>query len=213
MTNLLDDRIKRGKLIVFEGGESVGKTTVINALIQYLTEQGVNFKYFREPGGCHASEDIRSVIFKHSISVETEAMLFAAARAELMSTQIIPLLDAGVHVILDRFIMSSLCYQGYVRKMGIDTVLSLNKIAIKDYFPDMNILLDMDPEKALSRLEGADREVNRFDMAALDFHHEVRAGYLHLAKRFSDTFTIVNADRSSKEVSEDSIRIVLDNLS
>lgn len=205
---MMTNTIKRGKLLVFEGPEACGKSTALKALVEYLNSKGYVFETFREPGGVIQSEDIRSLIMKHEYDATTEAMLFAASRNELMKNKIIPLLDEGVNVILDRFVMSSLCYQGYCGGVGLEKVLELNKMAIGDYMPDMNILLDIEPERALARLESADREINRFDTRTLDFHNKVREGYLHLSQVFESTFTVVNADQIEKKVLADVISVV-----
>lgn len=199
---------KKGMLICLEGGEACGKTTVMKDIITHLESNNINFENFREPGGLPVSEDIRSLIFKHELNPESEAMLFAAARSELMKNKIIPLLESGTHIILDRFLMSSLCYQGYCRNVGIEKVFELNKLAIGDYLPNLNILLDIPPQKALARLEGADREINRFDKKGLDFHEKVREGYLKLSEMFSDSFAVINADQNSANVSKDVLNAI-----
>lgn len=195
----------RGKLIAFEGGEGSGKTTTILEVLKYFQDKGVKIEAFREPGGLEASEDIRRVILGHDIEPITEAMLFAASRAELMKKRIIPLLESGVNVLLDRGVMSSLCYQGYCGDLGIDNVFAINKYAIGDYMPDLIVLLDVDPEIGLNRVMTGDREVNRIDKKSLEFHTRVREGYLYLSQHFDNIFTIINAEESLESVLKNAI--------
>lgn len=199
----------RGKLIAFEGGEGSGKTTTILEVLKYFQDKGVIIESFREPGGLESSEDIRRVILGHDIEPITEAMLFAASRAELMKKRIIPLLESGVNVLLDRGVMSSLCYQGFCGGLGIDNVFAINKYAIGDYMPDLVVLLDIDPEIGLNRVLTGDREINRIDKKSLVFHKKVRAGYLHLSKRFNTIFTTINANDTPSNVFEKSLSEIL----
>lgn len=207
-----DIECKRGKLIVLEGIEGVGKTTIIEKISKFLEEKNIDYIVSREPGGIPVAEGIRNVIMNYDMNAEKEALLFSAARCVHLLEKIIPNLNEGKHVILDRYVMSSLCYQGYTRGLGIDKVYELNSLAVGDYMPDLNILLDMDPKESLGRLSKNKRDTNRFDLENLEFHQKNRMGFLILANKFKDTFKIVNADQTEEKVFSDTIEILEDIL-
>lgn len=202
------------KSICFEGGEGSGKGTVIEGLEAYLKSQGKTVIRTREPGGTKISEQIRNVLLdvnNTEMNGNTETLLFAAARAQLIGEFIRPLLekyrdsDEEVYLILDRYVFTSAIYQGIVRGIGVDRVISVNEIATDLWYPDVTIFLDIDPERGLARIAAnADREVNRLDKEALDFHQKVREGYLSLAPRFN--FHVVNADQTPDKVLADVIK-------
>ena len=168
--------------ITFEGGEGTGKTTQINILKKYLEDQGLEVIITREPGGVISAENIRAVIFDNEIDPITETMLYAAARREHYIKKIKPALDAGKIVICDRFIDSSIVYQGIVRGVGVDLVENINKYAINNVEPDLTIFFDLDPETGLKRVSLRNEQMNRFDNESLDFHLKVRKGYNLLSK-------------------------------
>lgn len=141
----------------------------------------------------------------------TEALLYAAARSQHYFEQVQPALDAGKLVICDRFIDSSLAYQGYARGIGIDEVLSINEFAIGKKLPDMTILFDIAPEVGLARIYATgNREVNRLDVESLPFHQKVHEGYLLLVERYPERIRIVNADQDIDSVVEDVWSLLLD---
>lgn len=134
----------------------------------------------------------------------TEALLYAAARSQHYFEKVQPALDAGQLVICDRFIDSSLAYQGYARGIGVDEVLSINEFAIGKKLPDVTILFDLPPEVGLARIHATDkREVNRLDVESLPFHQKVREGYLQLVDRYPERIRVVNADQHIEHVVED----------
>ena len=188
----------KGKLIAFEGGEGSGKSTVIDKTVSYLEENGVSVLKLREPGGVTLSEKIRELILSQDMDPVTEAMLFAASRAELMAKKIIPALESGINVILDRSVFSSLCYQGYCG-IGVDVVESINNHAMRNHFVDHVILLDVDPEIGLKRAFERN-DTNRIDEKSLDYHKKVRKGYLYLANRNDEIFDVVDANKSIDDV-------------
>ena len=193
--------------ITFEGPEGAGKTTVIQKIAERLAEEKMDVLATREPGGIEIAEKIRSVILnpEHTAMDErTEALLYAAARSQHYFEKVRPALDAGKMVICDRFIDSSLAYQGYARGIGVDEVLSINEFAIGKKLPDMTILFDLAPEVGLARIHAhGEREVNRLDVESLAFHNKVREGYLQLVERYPERIYVVNADQNIDRVVED----------
>jgi len=193
--------------ITFEGPEGAGKTTVIQKIAERLTEKNIDVLATREPGGIEIAEKIRTIILNpaHTAMDErTEALLYAAARSQHYFEKVRPALDAGKLVICDRFIDSSLAYQGYARGIGIDEVLSINEFAIGKKLPDMTILFDIAPEVGLARIYATgNREVNRLDVESLPFHQKVHEGYLLLVERYPERIRMVNADQDIDSVVEE----------
>ncbi|MEA0555614.1 dTMP kinase [Lysinibacillus irui] len=193
--------------ITFEGPEGAGKTTVIQMIAKRLTEKNIDVLATREPGGIEIAEKIRTIILnpEHTAMDErTEALLYAAARSQHYFEKVRPALDAGKLVICDRFIDSSLAYQGFARGIGVDEVLSINEFAIGKKLPDLTILFDLAPEVGLARIYATDnREVNRLDVESLPFHQKVREGYLQLVERYPERIHVVNADQDIESVVED----------
>lgn len=193
--------------ITFEGGEGTGKTTQINILKKYLEDQGLEVIITREPGGVTSAENIRAVIFDNEIDSITETMLYAAARREHYIKKIKPALDAGKIVICDRFIDSSIVYQGIVRGVGVDLVENINKYAINNVEPDLTIFFDLDPETGLKRVSLRNEQMNRFDKESLDFHLKVRKGYKLLSKT-RNRFVLIDASKSIEDVTKQIINII-----
>lgn len=189
---------KKGFVVSFEGGEGVGKTTILEMLQEYLGKQHIDYICTREPGGVHISEQIREVVLdKDNTEMDgrTEAMLFAAARRQHLVQKVLPALEEGKLVIFDRYVDSSLVYQGYVRGISIEEVFELNQFAIKGLLPDITIYFDLDPEIGLARInKDKNREINRLDLEGKSFHAKVREGYLLLCERFSDRIRLVDAN-------------------
>lgn len=205
----------KGLFITFEGPEGSGKTTVIERLADKLKNSGYKVKLTREPGGCRISEDIRKVILdvnnKEMDSV-TEALLYAASRRQHVIEVIKPHLEQGYIVICDRYLDSSLVYQGYARNLGIDNVLEINSQAIDGLFPDLTIFFDIKPNIGLGRIKDNKRNQNRLDLEQLDFHNKVYQGYLEVLNRFSDRIKSINADSSKEDVYNSVEKIVLNHL-
>lgn len=193
--------------ITFEGGEGTGKTTQINILKKYLEDQGLEVIITREPGGVISAENIRAVIFDNEIDPITETMLYAAARREHYIKKIKPALDAGKIVICDRFIDSSIVYQGIVRGVGVDLVENINKYAINNVEPDLTIFFDLDPETGLKRVSLRNEQMNRFDKESLDFHLKVRKGY-NLLSKTRNRFVLIDASKSIEDVTKQIINIM-----
>ncbi|AKS37034.1 thymidylate kinase [Anoxybacillus gonensis] len=191
----------------FEGPEGAGKTTIVRMLTDYLTKQHVDVVATREPGGIDIAEQIRSVILHPNndrMDARTEALLYAAARRQHLVEKVIPALKEGKMVLCDRFIDSSLAYQGVARGLGIDEILAINEFAIENWMPTLTIYFDIDPALGLARIrENGLREVNRLDLEELAFHERVRDGYMMLLDRFPNRIKKVDATQSVTKVFED----------
>ncbi|MFD2702514.1 dTMP kinase [Paenibacillus shunpengii] len=193
-----------GKFITFEGGDGSGKTTMIKKLSAYLEDKKIPYLMTREPGGIDIAEKIRSIILnpEHTtMDARTEALLYAAARRQHLAEKVIPALQNGVMVLSDRFVDSSLAYQGYARGLGMEEVRSINEFATDHLSPDLTLYFDISPEQGLARIAANQgREVNRLDMENLSFHDKVREGYLILAKQEPNRIQIIDASLSQEEV-------------
>lgn len=208
--------MKKGLFIVFEGGEGTGKTTAIESIYDWIIEKGFKCIKTREPGGIKIAEEIRQVILnKENTKMDgrTEALLYAAARRQHLVEKVIPALENGHIVLCDRFIDSSLAYQGYARGLGMDEVMSINRFAIGDYMPDLSILFDLDPKIGLERInKSGEREVNRLDLEKMEFHEKVREGYNKVYNYNKDRIVKINADQSREEIVNEIKKILNDRL-
>ncbi|WP_160693266.1 dTMP kinase [Clostridium sp. C2-6-12] len=196
--------MKKGLFIVFEGGEGTGKTTAIDAIYNWIIENKLKCMKTREPGGIKISEQIRQVILdteNQAMDSKTEALLYAAARRQHLVEKVIPALEEGIIVLCDRFIDSSLAYQGYARNLGIEEIMSINKFAIGEYMPDLSILFDLDPRIGLERINNnKDREINRLDLEELEFHDKVRTGYNVIYENNKNRIVKIDAEQSKENV-------------
>ena len=183
-----------GRFIAFEGGDASGKSTQARRLADKL---GATFT--REPGGTPLSESLRLMLLNPQmhISLRSEALLMAASRAQLVHDVIRPALDAGSHVVTDRFLGSSLAYQGYGRGLDLDEVRSLSMFAVAGTQPDLTVLIDLPVEVASGRLGGTP---DRFESEEAAFHERVRAGYLDLAAATPDGWVIIDGAGTPDEV-------------
>ena len=200
------------RFITFEGGEGCGKSTVLKAIKERLESEGVSVVLTREPGGTPISEQIRNVILdtgNTAMDGRTEALLYAASRRQHLVEKIWPALQEGKTVLCDRYLDSSLAYQGGARGLGIDEVLSINLFATEGTYPDLTLLFDLEPEQGLARIAAnQNREVNRLDLEKLDFHHQVRNNFLALAKRYPDRYVIIDASQPLADVIEDAYKAI-----
>lgn len=196
-------------LINLEGGEGSGKSTVLKMLSDALEEKGFSVVCTREPGGIDIAEQIRNVILDRentAMDARTEALLYAAARRQHLVEKIIPALEAGSIVLCDRYIDSSLAYQGYARGLGIEEIFSINKFAIDDYMPDLTLYFDVNPKVGLARIEkDIDREINRLDVESMKFHYKVREGYLLLLSQNPERIRLINAENELDFVFADAL--------
>lgn len=176
----------RGKFITFEGCEGVGKSTQIRLLSEKLSSLGIDYIVTREPGGSVIAEKIRSIILdKNNTAMcdECEVLLYAAARVQHLKEIVAPALEKGTLVICDRFVDSSLAYQGFARGLGEEYVARVNSFAFGEFAPDLTVFLNLSPDAAFARKHGADKN-DRMELLGLDFHRKVYEGYLSLAAKY-----------------------------
>ncbi len=187
--------------ITFEGCEGVGKSRQIHMLEEYLKQNNIKYYLTREPGGTPVSEQIRSVILDGknvSMTDECEALLYAAARVQLLKEKVAPKLESGELVLCDRYIDSSLAYQGFARGLGTEFVEKINDYAIKNFMPDYTIFLNLTPEQAFKRKGGVDK-TDRLELSGIEFHNKVYGGYLELSKKYKDRFIVIDASGERHE--------------
>ena len=191
----------KGKFVTFEGCEGVGKSRQISFVKEYLERNKIDYFLTREPGGSSISEQIRSVILDGKNTAMTdgcEALLYAASRVQLLEEIVKPKLDAGTLVLCDRFVDSSLAYQGYARGLGVEFVENINSYAIKNFMPDLTIFLDLPPEQAFLRKGGADAS-DRVELQGLEFHNKVYNGYVELSKKYPERIVRIDASGTKQE--------------
>jgi dTMP kinase len=202
------ERPHAGCFIVFEGGEGAGKSTQMAALVGWLEARGERVVTTREPGGTNIGVRIRELVLDpevDSMDARTEALLYAADRAQHVSEVVKPALDAGAVVVSDRFVDSSLAYQGLARGLGLDEIYGISRWATGDVLPDLVLFLHVDSDDAFARLDDHRDRIEREDD---DFHHRVAAAYLELAQRFPERFAVVDASRPPADVHRDVVGIV-----
>ncbi|HNY74156.1 MAG TPA: dTMP kinase [Bacilli bacterium] len=202
--------------ITFEGPEGSGKTSAANEVIRILVARGYDVLYTREPGGTPIAEEIRNIILDKkntALDARAEALLYAASRRQHLVEKVWPALKEGKIVISDRFLDSSLAYQGAARKIGIENVLNINLFATEGTFPDLTLLFDITPEKGLERIAiNKKREVNRLDLEALEFHRQVRETFLELAKKYQERYVVIDASKTLPEVVGAALNVIFDRL-
>ncbi len=202
--------------VTFEGGEGSGKSTVLKKVDALLREAGYETVLSREPGGTPISEEIRTVILDRkntNMDPRTEALLYAASRRQHLVEKIWPALKEGKIVLCDRFLDSSLAYQGGARGLGIDEILKVNEYATEGTLPDLTILFDIEPEKGLARIAANQgREVNRLDLEKLSFHEGVRATFQSLAQRFPNRYVVIDASQPLENVVSNAYKAIKSRL-
>ena len=194
--------MNRGIFITMEGPDGSGKSTQIELLKEYLEGAGYDVLITREPGGNRISEAIREIILNSEyteMSPVTEMMLYASARAQLIAEVIGPAIESGKAVISDRFVDSSLVYQGMARGLGVETVYEINKVAIGEYMPQLTIMLDLPAEEGISRKKDQ-KELDRMELESLEFHKKVAAGYREMAQRFPERIKSIDATLPIEEI-------------
>lgn len=193
----------KGILITLEGPEGAGKTTILQQILPILTQVGVAILTTREPGGIRIAESIREIILapeNTAIDGKTELLLFAAARRQHLNEKVRPALAEGKIVIIDRFIDSSVAYQGYARGIDVADVEMINNFATDGLLPDLTLYFDVDTEIGLSRVMSGNREVNRLDLEAKEMHQKVRAGYQAIAKANPERIVTMDASQTIDQV-------------
>lgn len=190
-----------GWFIVFEGGEGAGKSTQEARLAQWLQDAGFTVLRTREPGGTPAGEAIRTILLSNEytgLTDRAEALLFAAARGEHAEQVIRPALQAGTVVVCDRYLDSSVAYQGYGRHLGADYVRDLSLWATQDLVPDLTVLLDVDPTVGLSRVPSPDR----LESEPIEYHQRVRRAFLDIAASDPSRYLVIDADQTPDRIAE-----------
>ncbi|MGP1413776.1 MAG: dTMP kinase [Bacillales bacterium] len=202
--------------ITFEGVEGCGKSSIINYVYQELIKENKKIILTREPGGVKISEDIRNIILDKSntnLDKRTETLLFAASRRQHLVEKVWPALANNTIVLCDRYIDSSLAYQGIANEVGMDEVLNVNMFATENTLPDYTILLDLDPIIGLERInKNSNREVNRIDLKQISFHEKVRNGYLLLAEKYPERIIVINANNSFDIVKNEVLQVIREKI-
>lgn len=203
----------KGTFISFEGPDGAGKSTVLKEILEKVGQE-IKPQYIvtREPGGSKIAEKIRKIILdpeNKQMADRTEALLYAASRSQLVEEVIKPALEAGKLVLSDRFIDSSLAYQGVGRSLGIDNVYEINKFATDGIMPDLTLFFDLDPEIGLQRikLERPDHE-DRLEQEKINFHYKVYNGYQEINQKYANRIAVINAGQELDQVVEDAIAVI-----
>lgn len=196
-----------GKFIAFEGSDGSGKTTILNNVEKFLIENNIDFIITREPGGTKISEEIREILLSNDnseMSSRTEALLYSASRAQHVDELILPNLQKGKLVISDRYVLSSLAYQGFGRELGYDSVKEINDFATDNLSPDYTFFFNVDPITVLKRKRN-NFVTDRLENESNSYHNKVYNGYQEILKRNKDNLIIIDASKSIEEVTEQTI--------
>jgi dTMP kinase len=203
--------MKKGCFITFEGPDGSGKTTVSSYVVKTLIELGYDVVHTREPGGVDIAEQIRRVILdpkNTKMDVKTEVLLYAASRRQHLIEKILPALEADKIVICDRFVDSSLAYQGVARGVGFDEVYTVNRFAIDDHLPELTIYLDLSAQTGLDRI--AKRQyLDRLDQEKVSFHEKVVEGYQEVLRHFKQRIVVIDANQEILTVQKEALQAVL----
>jgi dTMP kinase len=205
--------MNKGLLITFEGPDGSGKTTQISLLKEYLSSKGFEVVFTREPGGTKISEKIRDIVLDNKnseMSAMCEALLYASSRAQLVHEVIKPALLEGKVVIMDRFVESSIVYQGIGRKLGADKIKSINDAATEGLKPDITVLLTIPFEEGLRR-KSKQKDFDRLENSGDDFHRRVHEGYMNLAGS-ADYIKVVDANRNAEDIHKDVVNLIEESI-
>jgi len=203
--------MKKGFMVVFDGSNGAGKTTVIKSVEKHLISKGLDVILTREPGGTPIGEKIREVILDPQtpeMSFMTELMLFGAGRAQHIQEKIIPALSKGKIVISDRFDAATFSFQHFARGIDLDTIIQINDLALNGFNPNMNIILDLDPAEGLKRVQSRGEGLDRLEDEKADFLIRARNGYLKQAEQSPEKFEVIDASQSKEKVLEDVIHVI-----
>lgn len=203
--------MKKGLFITFEGPDGSGKTTVSTAVVEKLLKEGYQVKYTREPGGSKIAEEIRDVILdpkNTEMDARCEALLYAASRRQHLVEKVLPALEEGITVISDRFIDSSLAYQGVGRGIGVDEVYAINMFAVEGKMPDKTIYLSIDAKTGLDRINANRTSLDRLDAESEDFHNKVHEGYEMVVEKYKDRMIVIDASKDVDSVIEEAYQSV-----
>jgi dTMP kinase len=206
--------VARGRLITIEGLDGAGKSTLARSLADELTARATDVQLLREPGGVELSERIRALVKDPALRVHprTEALLYAAARAQLVHERVAPLLDAGALVLLDRFVDSSLTYQGAGRSLGVEQVRAINLFATGAVSPDRTLLLRISPASARSRARARALEPDRLEREGEDFFATISSAYDELARAEPTRIRVIDAEQAPARVLADALAAIADLL-
>ena len=202
----------KGLFITFEGNDGSGKSSVIAKAKQILEEAGYTVTLTREPGGSTIAEKIRTLILDPKnlgMDDRTEALLYAASRREHLIKTVLPALEKGNIVLCDRFLDSSLVYQGLARNIGIEEIYNLNMFAVEGKLPDLTLFVQVRPEIGLSRISLDNRELDRLELEGLSFQEKVYRGYQYLAQQFPQRIKVINGECSKEEVCNQAVEIIM----
>lgn len=203
--------MNKGLFITFEGPDGSGKSTAARLVHAKLKEMGIKCVLTREPGGTPIGEAIREILLDEKnteMSYRAEALLYAASRAQHVEEKIKPLLQEGVVVICDRYVFSSLAYQGFSRGLGVDTIMKLNKFAMNGVYPDKVLFFDLAPEVALQR-KFNQNEVNRMENEGNEFHKLTYDGYQKAISIYNKNVDKINAEKTVEEIVEECVDKIL----
>lgn len=191
----------RGKFITFEGSEGSGKSTQIKLVHAYLRKKKKPILFVREPGGVKISEKIRNILLdvkNTKMGDECETLLYMAARAQLVEEVIVPALKKGKIVLCDRFLDSTVAYQGYGNGVNVEAIKKIGRFAIQRIQPDITFFFDIDAKKGLSRIKG--RTKDRIERRAISYHNRVRKGYSQIARKNSGRVKLIDGNKSKEEI-------------
>lgn len=203
-----------GRFISFEGPDGSGKTSVLEQILPEIRKwTDKNVILTREPGGSEIAESVRHIILKPentAMDSRTEALLYAASRRQHLAERVLPALNRGDWVITDRYVDSSIAYQGVARGIGIEEVYEMNQFATEGLMPELTLYLDVRAEVGLSRIERNRHvdEINRLDKEKLEFHQQVRQGYLQVLERFPERIIQINAENDIDTVSKECLEAI-----
>lgn len=201
-----------GLFISFEGNDGSGKSSAIKAVYDKLKELGYDVILSREPGGSKIAEKIRELILdKDNLGMDdwTEALLYAASRREHIKKTILPALKEGKIILCDRFLDSSLAYQGNARGLGMENIYTMNQYATNGLLPDVTLFVCVHPEVGLARIKKNARDMDRLELEAMEFHHKVYDGYVKLCDIYKDRIIKIDGEMTQEEVARESIDKVL----
>ena len=203
----------KGLFINFEVNDGSGKSSVIETIKKELMNRGYDVLYSREPGGSKIAEKIREVILdvdNVGMDDKTESLLYAASRREHIVKTLLPALNEGKMVLCDRYLDSSLAYQGYARGIGIDEVYHMNTYATDHLLPDLTLLICVKPEVGMERIKKNQRgALDRLEIEKMEFHKKVYEGYLEVQKKFPNRIKIINGEASKEQVKKDALEVVI----
>jgi dTMP kinase len=204
--------MQKGKFLTIDGVEGAGKSTQIDYIYNYLIKRGINLLITREPGGTELGEKIRELLLStetSSMHPDTELLLMFADRNEHIQTKIMPALERGDWVLSDRFTDASYAYQGGGRELDFDRISVLDRWVLKGFVPDLTLLLDIDVEKGMSRVNSRGNK-DRFEKEATDFFNRVRAAYIHRSRMFPDRIKLIDASKTIEHTSQQIKNILVD---